>query len=280
MRRPLAPALLLVAGLALAGCRVTSQDDETTAPSPSASPSSSSPVQPLPTTLPVGHGDVGPDDVVWAQASTLHVGERQWDLAPLTIDSFVSVPGGVFFLSGGTLWLTDLVKVGGTGVTGATSVATTADSSAVLVTTGRPPAVHAWSAITGKPLRPGQARPATPEDRLGIPGEIALQLEGNKVNESPQPAPARRGPGLYGILGVAGEPLVAFHAPSASQVPLRGVPGDGFELVRWTSGTTFYGLALEKGRPSAVVGCDLTAGTCTTRGRVVPGQPLVFESGT
>jgi hypothetical protein len=252
MRRSLAPMLLVLAVLVLTGCRVTSQDDETTAPTPS--PPSSSPRQPLPTTLPVGHGNVGPDDVVWAQGGVLHVGSRQWDLTPLSVESLVVVPGGVFFLSGGQLWLTDLVRARATGVNGATRLVSTADASAVRVTVGDPATTRAWDAATGRKM---------------------------PVKDAPEaPAANRRGPGAFGILGGDGEPLRAFRASTRQRVPLGGVVGDGFELARWTSGTAFYGLALDKGRPAAVIGCDLTAGTCTTSGRVVTGQPVVFESGT
>ena len=231
---------------------MTSQDDETSSPTPSAP--ASSPAQALPATLPVGHGDVGPDDVVWAQGGVLHVGSRQWDLSPLDVESLVVVPGGVFFLSGGQLWLTDLVKARATGVTAATHLVTTADGAAVRVTAGDPATTRAWDTATGR---------AVPLQEAPLP-----------------PAAGRNGPGAFGLLGADGEPLRAVRAATRQRVPLAGVVGDGFELVRWTSGTTFYGLALDQGRPSAVLACDLAARTCATRGKVASGQPVVFESGT
>ena len=66
--------LLTAVLVVLAGGCATGTDDEM-APPPTrtitATPSQS--VAPAPATIPVGHGDVSPDDIVWAQDSTLHV---------------------------------------------------------------------------------------------------------------------------------------------------------------------------------------------------------------
>jgi hypothetical protein len=254
MKRHLVPLLLLVAGLALTGCRVTSQDDETAPPTPPTTSSSpAQPAQALPATVPVGHGDVGPDDVVWAQSGTLHVGTQQWDLSPLRVESFVVVPGGVFFLSDAELWFTDLVRARATGVTAATRLVSTAQGSTVRVTAGNPSATHAWDTTTGRSV-PVQGEPEPP-------------------------VAGRRGPGSFGLLGTDGDPLRVHRTGSQRPVRLRGVVGDGFRLVRWPSGTTFYGLALDKGRPSVVLGCDLATRTCTASGRVAQDHPVVFESG-
>jgi hypothetical protein len=256
MRRTFAPSLVVLTALVLAiaptGCKVTSKDDETSSPTPSAP--SSSPSRSLPATVPVGHGDVDPGDVVWAQGGVIHVGSRQWDLSPLHVDSLAVVSGGLFVLSGGQLWFTDLVRARAAGITAATRVTTTADGSAVRVTAGEPPTTGAWNAATGR----------------AVPVEQAPE----------RPATERDGPGPFAILGRDRGPLQAFRTSDGQRVRLSGVVGDGFDLVRWTSGTTFYGLALVEGRPSAVLDCDLAARTCTTRGRVASGQPVVVDSGT
>ena len=57
------------------------------------------------------------------QGSVLHVGRQQVDLSPIEIEAFVVVPGGVFLLSQGELWFTDLARVRGTGQTDVTGVA-------------------------------------------------------------------------------------------------------------------------------------------------------------
>ena len=254
MRRALTLVLLLVTGCALAGCRVTTQDDETSPPTPRVTTSSPTPrAQSLPTTVPVGHGDVGPQDVVWAQVSTLHVGAHQWDLAPLRVESFAVVPGGVFFLSGRELWFTDLVKARATGVTGVTRLVTTANGSAMRVTAGNPSTSRAWDATTGRTT----GWPGTPDP----------------------PITSRRGPGSFSLLGSDGDPLRVHRVGAQHPLRLAGVVGDGFRLVRWTSGTRFYGLALAGGRPSVVLGCDLAAHTCVSSGRVAPDHPVVFDSG-
>ncbi len=221
--------------------------------------------QSLPTTVPVGHGDVGPQDVVWAQGSTLHVGAHQWDLAPLRVESFAVVPGGVFFLSGAELWFTDLVKARATGVTGATRLVTTANGSAVRVTAGNPPTTPRL----GRHDRPhGAGWPGTPDP----------------------PITSRRGPGSFSLLGSDGDPLRVHRVGAQHPLRLAGVVGDGFRLVRWTSGTRFYGLALAGGAPrsssaatSRPTPARRAAGSRRTipwssraaaeRGRASPGSP-------
>ena len=108
-----------------------------------------------------GEGDVSPASVVWAQESTLHFGTSQVDVAPMRIDSFVVVPGGVFFVSRGELWFTDLSRVRATGLMGVTRVSTTRDADALRVDLatglrrgGRP----TTSPPASRSRRPGRSR--------------------------------------------------------------------------------------------------------------------------
>lgn len=106
-----AGALLVV--LVLAGCGAP--DDETT-PRPTVTTT----VPPETPTdlvdLPVGHGDVGPDDRVRAKGGVLRVNGREAvDLAPLRVDELAVVRGGVFFRNGTELWFTDLGRAEATG---------------------------------------------------------------------------------------------------------------------------------------------------------------------
>jgi hypothetical protein len=268
--------LLAIVVLLATGCTVGSEDANEPRPTPT--PATATPL-PAPRTLPVGTADVATDDVVWAQGSVLHVGLKSVDVSPLNIDSLVVVPGGVFFLDRRELWMTDLTRVRPTRVTGVTQLATTLDGGVLRVVsddgTGGT-TTHAWNTRTGAAVPPGSVHTATAADLQGRPARVLLQPHRGDSN----PVASLVGTGGYGVAGDETHRLVAYDTSSSEEMPLTLVPGDGFELVRWTSGTSFYGLALSGGRPLATVGCSIESGTCTTWGKVAQGRSLVFESGT
>jgi hypothetical protein len=262
------------------GCEL-GQDDEM-APRPtktvtkSAKPNTARST-PVPKTLPVGEGTITPQAEVWAQESTLHYGTKQVDVSPLRIDSLVVVAGGVFFLSRRELWFTDLSRVRGTGFAGVTRVSTTADASALRVDLGTGSGgVYAYDVSTGKSVSADDIVPATDETLRGTAEQVALRPAGN--GEAAAPVEARQGPGNFGIVGGDGERLVVFDARTSKRVPMTGVLGNGFQLVRWQGGVAFFGVALEDGNPLAVVSCNLSSRSCTSSGKPEPGISLVFES--
>jgi hypothetical protein len=106
-----AAVLAAVVAVALAGCGAP--DDETARPHASAS------VAPVAlgdlADLPVGTGEVRPGDRVRARGSSLVVDGRAVDLAPMRVDEFAVVLGGVFFRNGTELWFTDLARARATG---------------------------------------------------------------------------------------------------------------------------------------------------------------------
>lgn len=126
---------LLVAGLVLAatGCEVGTDDEMAPPPTKTVTATPSQSVAPAPATVPVGEGAVSPADVVWAQESVLHVGRKEVDLAPIDIEAFVVVKGGVFVLAEDELWFTDLSRVRGTGLTDVTGLQASADASRLKV---------------------------------------------------------------------------------------------------------------------------------------------------
>jgi hypothetical protein len=266
----------LVAGILVAllvtltsGCEL-GQDDEM-APKPTRTVTKS-PAPKVPARVPVGQGKVSPTSVVWAQESKLHFGTSSVDVAPLRIDSFVVVPGGVFFVSRSELWFTDLSRVRGTGLMGVTRVSTTKDANALRVelATGADQ-VYAYDLDTGESMPPARAVPATDADLRGTAKRVVLPPGG--------PVEARRGPGRDGLVGGDGGHLVVFDAVTHRRVPLKGVVGSGFKLVRWQSGTAFFGVAVgDDGNPLAVVSCNLSSRSCATVGKPDPDLSLVFES--
>ena len=111
-------------------------------------------------------------------------------------------------------------------------------------------AVYAYDLGTGKSIPPAQVVPATDADLRGTAKRLVLP-PGGAVE-------ARRGPGDYGLVGGDGGQLVAYDAATRRRIPLKGVVGSGFKLVRWQDGTTFFGVALgEDGNPLAVMSCNL-----------------------
>jgi len=278
--RRIASVLVAVLVMITSGCEL-SQDDEM-APRPtktitkSAKPDTAT-TTPVPKTLPVGQGKITPQAVAWAQESTLHYGTRQVDVSPLRIDSFVVVAGGVFFLSRRELWFTDLSRVRGTGFAGVTRVSTTADAGALRVDLGTGSGGgYAYDLSSGKSVSADEVVPATDEDLRGTAEQVALRPAGS--GEAAAPVEARRGPGNFGIVGGDGERLAVFDARTSKRVPLTGVLGNGFQLVRWQGGVAFFGVALEDGNPLAIVSCNLSSRSCTNFGKPEPGISLVFES--
>ena len=205
-----------------------------------------------------GEGDVSPADggVGPGQRAALRHAARSTSRR-CEIDSFVVVPGGVFVVSRGELWFTDLSRVRATGLTGVTRVSTTRDADALRVDLARgSDAVVAYDLGTGKSIPPSRVVPATDADLRGAAKRVVL-TPGGEVE-------ARRGPGHYGLVGGDGEQLVVYDATTRRRIPLRGVVGSGFKLVRWQDGTTFFGVALgEDGNPLAAMSCNLSKRSCT-----------------
>ena len=76
---------------------------------------------------------------------------------------------------------------------------------------------------------------------------------------SETPVDVRLGPGGYGVVGGDGGGLVVIDATTRKRIPLTGVVGTGFKLVRWQDGIAFFGVALgEDGKPLAVMSCNLS----------------------
>jgi hypothetical protein len=103
--RHLAAAVAALAMLSVTACEAR-PDDEMVRPTVTRSATPQAPTD-LPD-LPVGQGAIGPADNVRVQGSTIHVGRRAVGLAPLRIDAWAVVPGGVYFVNRSELWFTDL----------------------------------------------------------------------------------------------------------------------------------------------------------------------------
>lgn len=115
-------ATVLSSGL-LSGCQ-TQPDDELVRPEVTTTLAPELPGLP---SLPVGSGPVRPSDDVSVEGSTVRVGERSVPLAPLRVDAYAVVRGGVFFLNGDELWFTDLSRAQPTGFTDVASLASSPD---------------------------------------------------------------------------------------------------------------------------------------------------------
>jgi hypothetical protein len=150
--------VLLCGLLALGGCGPP--DDE------SASPTVTTTLPPeVPSDLvdlPVGTGAVGPGDQVRAHGSELQVNGSAVRLAPLRIDEFAVVEGGVFFRNGFELWFTDLGRARATGYADVQSLVASPDGRRFAFLDlqhgpkdefGTPLAISiAYDAATGRPL--------------------------------------------------------------------------------------------------------------------------------
>jgi len=69
------------------------------------------------------------------------------------------------------------------------------------------------------------------------------------------------------------EPAPRQPEPSASG--FKGYPAD-FTLAGSAGDSTFYGVARTDGKPTSVVGCQVTTRTCTTLGSIEGQDPVVF----
>ena len=112
MRRTMTSALVATLVLAGAGCSST-PDDETARPTMTTTVTQAP--EPRPTPIAPVSDPPSTTAVAWAQGSRLHVGDTEADLRPMSVDAFAVTRGGVFVLSRGRLWLTDLVEVHDTG---------------------------------------------------------------------------------------------------------------------------------------------------------------------
>ena len=135
--------------------------------------------------------------------------------------------------------------------------------------------MYAYDLGTGESMPAGESVPATDADLRGTLEQVVLR----PGSSDGDPVDARRGPGRFGIVGGDGGQLVVFDATTRMRVPLKGVVGAGFKLIRWQGRIAFFGLAVgEDGDPEAVMNCNLSSRSCTTLGKVVQGRSLVFES--
>lgn len=190
-RRALLAAALLPAVLGLgAGCQL-GQDDELARPTRTVTASPSPEAAPAPQQVPVGAGPVSASDVVWGDGQRLHVGRRSVDLSPASIEQLVAVPGGVYVLSDGELWFTDLQRLRGTGLTDVTRVALSGDGEQLLVTTG---------SGTG----PGKAVVHGYDVRTGRRADVSGTPAARPVPEAPETAGFRGYPADFTLAGWAG----------------------------------------------------------------------------
>jgi hypothetical protein len=273
---------VLVAGLVVlvvlaAGCDVGTDDEMAPAPTRTVTATPSQSVAPAPATIPVGTGKISPSDIVWSQGSVLHVGDRQVDLAPVEVDAFVVVPGGIFVLGGGELWFTDLARLRGTAQTEVTDVRVTAAADRLEVVDERSgaPLSQAYDTGTGKAVT-GTITPRTLSDRLGEPVGVTV-AEKLTLGDPGTGIPGRQGPGRYGLATAPGQLPVPFDAETPTRLPLSGLPAR-FELEGWSGPDVFYGLDLSGGGPRAVVSCDLSKSRCTRVARVGRSEPVVFAN--
>jgi hypothetical protein len=254
MRARAGTAALLGSALVVltSGCEVGTDDELAPPPTKTVTASPSRSLAPAPATIPVGDGAVSPTDVVWAQGSVLHVGRQQVDLAPIDIDAFVVVQGGVFVLADGELWFTDLARVRGTAQTDVVGVRTSEDARMLEVVDTRSghPVAQGYDARTGKAVR---------EDV-----------------DTVSPAERRRGPGRYQIRTAGGTTSV-IDTQMGQPVRVAGLP-DRFEPGIWTGESQFQGVG-GAGRARAVVSCDLVRHRCTRTGAVTGAGPVVFGTG-
>ncbi|MET0837194.1 MAG: hypothetical protein ABWY19_00320 [Marmoricola sp.] len=252
MTRWRAGLLVAVVVVLVGGCAVGTDDELAPPPTRTVTATPSQSLAPAPASVPVGEGDVSPTDVVWTEGSVLHVGRRQVDLSPIDVEALVVVDGGVFALTGGELWFTDLRRVRGTAQTAVTGLRTTADARylEVVDTRSGQPATQAYDAETGKAVR---------QDVDTVP-----------------PAERRQGPGRYHVR-TGGGPARVVDTDSGRQVRLAGLPSV-FEVGMWTGETEFYGVG-GSGTDRRMVSCDLVAHRCTPVVAVTGTEPLVFPTG-
>ena len=223
-----------------AGCAAGTDDELAPPPTKTVTATPSQSVAPAPATVPVGQGDVSPSDVVWAQRGVLHVGGDQVDLAPVDIDAFVVVRGGVFVLAEGELWFTDLARLRGTGQTEVTGVQVNGDASLLNVVDTRRRSPRRRRATTPARARPSAAR-----------------------SDTLTPEQKRRGPGRFVVTtSAAGVPSVV-EAATGDRVQLEGAPAH-FRLGGWAGDSVFFGVG------TAATGAVPPHRPVRRRGRDVP----------
>lgn len=145
MTRALATVLALLSALALSACEMK-PDPETTRPHVTRTAAPQVPSD-LPT-LPVGQGAVGPGDEVAVSGATIRVGKHSVDLAPLRVDSWAVVPGGLYFLNRSELWFTDLRRARPTPFKDVSDLrATDGGSRVVFIDNG-----HGAKGVDGEPM--------------------------------------------------------------------------------------------------------------------------------
>jgi hypothetical protein len=253
-RTTLLGTALAAVALVATGCASGTDDELEPAPSRTVTATPSASLAPAPATVPVGKGDVGPSDVVWAQGSVLHVGRRQIDLSPIEIQAMVVVEGGVFVLRDGEIWFTDLGRVSGTGQTAITGMSTSADARhlEVVDTRSGQPATQAYDTVTGRALR--------------------------RDVETLDPQERHFGPGRYQVWPKGGGSRVV-DVETDRTVRMAGLPKT-FEVGAWTSETSFFGIGgVDPAR--TVVRCDVRAQRCTPVSAVTGSgpEPFVFPTG-
>ncbi len=269
--------LLLAVVLGASGCAVA-QDDEL-APRPTRTVTvTPTPDAAVPRSVPVGRGAVSPDDVVWAQGTSLHVGDRVVDLSPVQTESLAVVAGGVYLLDDGRLWLTDLARVRDTGLTDVTGLAVTADRARLLVTR----AERAGAATYAFTVRTGRRAPsagAVAGDPRGTPLNVDLAADRVTVRTDGKGTRSGwRGPGGFGLALTAGGAPVAFDASTGDRIRLAGTVPKSFALSGWAGPERFYGLSHERAGRTAVVACDVAAATCRRLGGNSARGAVVFAS--
>lgn len=254
MTRP--GAGLLAAGLLLVatGCAVGTDDEMEPRPTRTVTASPTQSVAPAPESVPVGDGEVVPTDVVWAQGSVLHVGDREVDLAPIDVEAFVVVEGGVFVLSAGELWFTDLARVKGTAQTAVTGLQVSADAGLIRVADTR----SGRELTQGYDTRTGQA----------VRGEVETQT----------PDERRQGPGKFQVRtsGAGGTSVVDLE--TGQPVSVAGLPPT-LEVGEWVGESLFFGVADGAGPRRFVVSCDLVVRRCVREGVARGSEPVVFGIG-
>ena len=216
MNRPLVGMLVALVGLTT-GCAI-GEDDEMAPPPRRTVTASPSPQQVVPGRVPIGEGQVSPTDVVWAQGTVLHVGKQSVDLAPARVDAFVVVPGGVYVLSMGELWFTDLSRLRGTGIAGVTGLGVTADAGRIVVSVTKAgvESDHAYDTGTGKTVSSEGVTPVTPTQRLEGPDR-----SGVAVPEGFELAGWAGTTRFYGTVSKAGRPITVVSCGLATRTCTR-----------------------------------------------------------
>ena len=239
---------LVVAALAVSGCQ-RGEDDELTARPTRTVTVTSTPTPSAPDRVPLGDADWDAGEVVWAQGSDLHVGDRTIDLAPVAVEQVVATPRGAYVLARGELWSVDERRAEGTRLPQVERVGVSRDGRSLLVDLAGGGPRRAYDLVTGR-LRDGRA-----------PAALTT-------------AEQRRGPGEYAVRQAADG---AAEVTTAEDVRVRvaGLP-ERFTPEVWPTPATVVGVATAADG-STVVRCRLDgAARCTTLGGVTDDREVVF----